>query len=271
MEASHADAAVRDVGRRPRGGLSAEPAAARVRVCRRLVVVPARREGRDPRVVEADPAGRRRGVRRPQTTRVGPPFQRRRRALRVVAAGPARAGAGAIDPGEAGVRRRDERRAHRAQLDDERRQVARPEPVRRERVDDRRHVVRRPGRRRDVAPAVVDRRAVQRDEDGRVGGVAAGVAPQRRRVEEVAVVERPRRDEAAPEPRPQELVLDRALQRAQAVGGARALSPQLAAVRAVVGAHDVLVQDAIVVRHRLIRGLRRDGLPPAEELELLQP
>ena len=90
--------------------------------------------------------------------------------------------------------------------------------------------------------------------------------------EEVAVVERPRRDEAAPEPRPQELVLDRALQRAQAVGGARALSPQLAAVRAVVGAHDVLVQDAIVVRHRLIRGLRRDrGLPLAEELELLQP
>ena len=89
-------------------------------------------------MVEADPAGRRRGVRRPQTTRVGPPFQRRRRALRVVAAGPARAGAIAVDPGEARVRGGDERRAHRAQLDDERRQVARPEPVRRERVDDRR-------------------------------------------------------------------------------------------------------------------------------------
>ena len=139
-------------------------------------------------------------------------------------------------------------------------------------IDTETCVVRRPGRRRDVAPAVVDRRAVQRHQDRRVGGVAAGVAPQCRRVEEVAVVERPRRDEAAPEPRPQELVFDRALEGAQAVGGARALSPQLAAVRAVVGAHDILVQDAIVVRHRLIRGLRRDrGLTLAEELELLQP
>ena len=138
MEASDADAAVRDVGRRPRGGFSAQATTTGIRVRRRLVVVPARREGRDPRVVEADPAGRRRGVRSPQTTRVGPPFQRRRRALRVVAAGPARAGAITVDPGEARVRGGDERRAHRAQLDDERREVARPQPVRRERVDDRR-------------------------------------------------------------------------------------------------------------------------------------